>query len=545
MKNFTRRVLGILLVCCLLLTSSVLPAVARAEESASNGGDVLFSISKNDIGNIKSRDGSHNSFFTTDFEGNIYGPQDFAYDEEENAVYLLDTATESIVKFEDGEQTDVFSYMGRNISVKKIAAADEKLFLLDIRNNKIHIQETDTLVSREIPFDASCVIDFKTINGDIYLTLALGEHGTTFLLDEADLSIRESFDGRAFDEKTTYRTELIAEGDRDIGHSCIVTIYDSSLQEEIEITLRSDYWLAGAQLVGYDEDTYNIKVYEFSDNVIEYVQETVITVDKNGNKLGVTELNEKFNPIANDIKVINGEMYVLNNSTSMVELRAIEPARNNALEFESKLDQLVTDAPVNLENNTTPQVPYAISATISRDTILSNAKLYYTSFSWTCTADNLKSGNSNWTKPSYITGAGTYTKMPYCWGGNDTPSRFKTNLTNGYWAGNVNCPSTGYVSKTAGVDCSGYVGNCWGETTKYSTSTLSQISTEITYSSLQKGDAINKSGSHVVLYEKADGYGSYILWESTTDTGYVTNTTRTVTQLEKDKYVAIKYKYVQ
>ena len=54
---------------------------------------------------------------------------------------------------------------------------------------------------------------------------------------------------------------------------------------------------------------------------------------------------------------------------------------------------------------------------------------------------------------------------------------------------------------------------------------------------------IDKAGSHVVLYEKADGNGGYILYEATKLNSYdrVAYTIRSITSLQNGSYVAYRY----
>lgn len=49
-------------------------------------------------------------------------------------------------------------------------------------------------------------------------------------------------------------------------------------------------------------------------------------------------------------------------------------------------------------------------------------------------------------------------------------------------------------------DCSGYVSMMWHLRTSYTTYTLNQVSTPISWASLRKGDAILRASSHVVMF---------------------------------------------
>lgn len=173
---------------------------------------------------------------------------------------------------------------------------------------------------------------------------------------------------------------------------------------------------------------------------------------------------------------------------------------------------------------------------------MTDAKAYHSSFTWSCAAKNL-AALSNWKCPRYVSGAGTYSFMPYCWGGFSTTAQFKTGLSNGGRVGNINTSTGAYVSNTYGLDCSGYVSRCWRQSTKYGTGTIGNICSKINYSQLKSADALNKSGSHIVLYEYADGSGNYVLYEATTLNKYdrVSHTTRPISELSSSGYVALRY----
>ncbi|KAJ6637788.1 hypothetical protein Bhyg_10519 [Pseudolycoriella hygida] len=51
------------------------------------------------------------------------------------------------------------------------------------------------------------------------------------------------------------------------------------------------------------------------------------------------------------------------------------------------------------------------------------------------------------------------------------------------------------------TDCSGYVSMVWKLGSSYNTNTLSSITTSITKDSLQKGDILLRSGTHVTIFD--------------------------------------------
>lgn len=155
----------------------------------------------------------------------------------------------------------------------------------------------------------------------------------------------------------------------------------------------------------------------------------------------------------------------------------------------------------------------AITALLTRAACYNRANSYY-NFSWTCTNTNL-SALTNWTKPHYITGAGTYWSMPYCWGGFHNPTQYTTGLANGGRVGNVNTSNAGYISNTYGIDCSGLVSRAWSKTTKYNVTGLVNCSTQIAWESIGLADAIVLPAHHIRLMLYKGNNGAYVCYEST------------------------------
>jgi hypothetical protein len=138
----------------------------------------------------------------------------------------------------------------------------------------------------------------------------------------------------------------------------------------------------------------------------------------------------------------------------------------------------------------------------TRAQIVARAKMFAT-HSWTCGAANThascsKNYRSDWKPGQVITG------IPYNWGGFDSPDAFEKKLAKGLGAGSHE--RNGVLSCTAGIDCSGFVSYCWGIPLTghlYGTTTLRGIAGKPRYNwftDMKPGDALNRSGSHVVLF---------------------------------------------
>ncbi len=90
--------------------------------------------------------------------------------------------------------------------------------------------------------------------------------------------------------------------------------------------------------------------------------------------------------------------------------------------------------------------------------------------------------------------------VPYCWGCHGSLAQFRAKLDKGVMAGNI-CTRNAPRSDVTGVDCSAFVSAAWGLATHYTTAAIPTIATPISNVwDLRPGDALNKPGSHVMLF---------------------------------------------
>ncbi|MCW6506732.1 hypothetical protein [Lichenifustis flavocetrariae] len=137
------------------------------------------------------------------------------------------------------------------------------------------------------------------------------------------------------------------------------------------------------------------------------------------------------------------------------------------------------------------------------------AALSYEGIQWTVTppvygADNEAcSGFSGRIRvPMYMIGkvGQTVRGVPYCWGCQGSIRQFVDRIQHGTLAGNV-CTKDGVRTDVAGVDCSSFVSAAWGLSTHFSTAAIPAIAEQLANPwDLQPGDALDKPGSHVVLF---------------------------------------------
>lgn len=105
-------------------------------------------------------------------------------------------------------------------------------------------------------------------------------------------------------------------------------------------------------------------------------------------------------------------------------------------------------------------------------------------------------------RPGYLAGAVGKEVMgvPYCWGCHSMLNGIQARLGHGDLAGNV-CTRDQPRRDVVGVDCSAFVSAAWGLSTHFTTLAIPAIARPLDNPwDLQPGDALNKPGSHVVLF---------------------------------------------
>ena len=493
--------------------------------------------------------------YSTDLEGNVYGPEDFCVDGKDS--YIFNSNNDTIIKMVGGTVNNVIKL--KDSKSIRIAADAGILYVLDSDLSISTFGSKGDLISvtPNQAIGSEAIENFTVIDGFLYTTAVVDGSEITykFAADENGISYNkvETIPGLIFDSNTYYNDKLLADEGFSMGHSCRLEITDIPSGKSFPIVLTSNYWNAGAQLlnVDYDKQSVMIRLIEIANNP-DYTytcEETIRTVDFNGNLLAIRALDTQKKYIVMPTKVFGSQVYVLNNKSARVDIQKLDaPLSNSIGKFTSRLANIVEpimDRFDDQANSLDPVVTRGLGPSISRATIMANALSYHLSFTWNVVADNV-AAMTNYTKPRYFTAPSTVACMPYCWGGWDTTSSFLSGIASGSGstrgrAGNINCPSSGWVGKTYGTDCSGYVSRCWALTAKESTNSLVNVSTAISASALQQGDLLNYAGSHSILFASVSS-GNYTTYESTQTSSYdkVANLIRSVASLAND-YVPRKY----
>lgn len=160
-----------------------------------------------------------------------------------------------------------------------------------------------------------------------------------------------------------------------------------------------------------------------------------------------------------------------------------------------------------------------------RTSALLTAQGYYM-HDWVCNSYNYATCGGS-TRPGYITAPNnTYHEVPYQWGGYRSVSQFDGDMSANKTAGDVNT-SHSWQSCASGVDCSGFIQNCWGQTSqKYDDSDFITFCSEapseyeLWEADMWRLPGTEDHGAHVRLHRGYDyNYTGAYVYESSTSYG--------------------------
>jgi hypothetical protein len=105
-------------------------------------------------------------------------------------------------------------------------------------------------------------------------------------------------------------------------------------------------------------------------------------------------------------------------------------------------------------------------------------------------------------RPDYLHGklAQQVRGIPYCWGCFGSLDQIRSRIDGGTLAGNI-CTHNAPTGTAVGVDCSAFVSATWGLASHFTTAAIPSITSRLENpSDLRPGDALDKPGSHVMLF---------------------------------------------
>ncbi|RXH35814.1 hypothetical protein XH99_08885 [Bradyrhizobium nanningense] len=160
--------------------------------------------------------------------------------------------------------------------------------------------------------------------------------------------------------------------------------------------------------------------------------------------------------------------------------------------------------------------------------------------------DSQCSGFSRIRRPWYLQGKVNQEVrgVPYCWGCHGSLASFRQRIESGTLAGNV-CTRNAPRPDVAGVDCSAFVSAAWGLSVHYTTAAIPAIAAPVTNPwDLKPGDALNKPGSHVMLFLRFTPDRKAEVMESSTGgcNGRVCRNVYPLASLLSRGYVPVRFK---
>jgi hypothetical protein len=211
-------------------------------------------------------------------------------------------------------------------------------------------------------------------------------------------------------------------------------------------------------------------------------------------------LSRRFIAISPD-----GEVYFLRSRKTGVDVIGVgsRNVRPTAIIDNPNLPRF-TDA----ETRITGKGPVAAVRPLTRQQVVQTA-FGFESLQWRLTPANYGpdpdtrcTGFNRIRRPGYLSGKlnQEVRGVPYCWGCHGSLNLFRARIAGGMLAGNV-CTHNDPRPDVAGVDCSAFVSAAWGLANHFTTAAIPAITTELSNAwDLQPGDALNKAGSHVMLF---------------------------------------------
>ena len=215
--------------------------------------------------------------------------------------------------------------------------------------------------------------------------------------------------------------------------------------------------------------------------------------------LANTPLNRRFVTISGD-----GDVYFLRTERTGVDVVGVgfRPLRN--------VKTIDVRPPRNQTALSQPSLFSAIAAVrpSNRQQVIETA-FAFEGMQWLVTPQNYGNdpdtactGFSRIRRPWYLQGKlGQQVRgVPYCWGCHGSLASFRSQIEHGTKAGNV-CTRNAPRNDVAGVDCSAFVSAAWGLSVHYTTAAIPAIAKPVDNPwDLRPGDALNKPGSHVMLF---------------------------------------------
>jgi hypothetical protein len=447
----------------------------------------------------------------------LAGPQALTADADGN-LFLLDQLNQRIVRFDPKRPAEDPSILEMPASVQPndlVVRKDEIL----VWDNGIHtLKATGDPASTRGVGGTTIKLEEVSSRGvdDVFATSAFAQMGSQPAGNPADLLDQDTRavtikQGRKPSRQyvaSRGRGSVIADITPEKGdNSVLVEVRSMDGDETVaQIHLRVRDKLGAVEFLEIDN---NDRLYVLAENIPNNTGGAATFVARyalNGDLEGVYELPLENTPITRRFVTISGDgdVYFLRTQRTGVDVVGVgfRPLHNAKLIDVRPRIQNAGNAP---SSNFT-----AIAAVrpSNRQQVIETA-FAFEGMQWLVTPQNYGSdpdtsclGFNRIRRPWYLQGkVGQQVRgVPYCWGCHGSLANFQAQMQRGIKAGNV-CTKNEPRSDVAGVDCSAFVSASWGLSVHYTTAAIPAIAKPVSDPwELRPGDALNKPGSHVMLF---------------------------------------------
>lgn len=447
--------------------------------------------------------------YVKDAEDNDIGISDYWIDD--GKAYLLSSTYNKIYVYQNGERVDAIDLDQYGITTILFAVNENQTWIYDNKGRIVLLEDWQEKANIQISSfaDSEAIGNFAVRNGDLYVTIA-------------------SFTERDF---ITYRIKL--SGDQLVcAESIPGRLNGNAVVENVDAVRRlldgmtakqaeKDNYIFTAQQgvmdLGIAQDQYHYILSReiLDDGVQEYYLQRVYGFSQDGMLKKVYNLPLTVPTCNEPVKVFDGIVYFLDTEKDYIKLNCLDNCvcydiQDCLMPFNwSRIN--VENAQIESADNSNDSHTRATNS-VTRFSCLSRFNTYCTPFTWSCSAANLLP-LTGWQCPHYVTGAGSYNSMPYCWGGFCDWNAFNAGIQSGARVGNVNIGTI--VSNTVGTDCSGAASRALALSYHCTTSGFPSITTLISWSNMRAADLILNPGSHVIMYYYTTSSGDYCVYECT------------------------------
>jgi hypothetical protein len=286
-----------------------------------------------------------------------------------------------------------------------------------------------------------------------------------------------------------------------------IEVQTMDTQETIaQLSLRVPHKLGTVEFLEIDN---NDRFYVLGEDVPGSSQQSSTFVARyapSGALEGVYELPLENTPVTRRFVTVSGtgDVYFLRTNLVGVDVVAVgfRPLKNASV-----IDRRLPQTPRTFINTIFDTISAAVRPA-SRQQAIETA-FAFEGVQWRLTPANYGgdpdmacSGFSRIRRPWYLQGRVNQEVrgVPYCWGCHGSLANFRQRIEAGTKAGNV-CTHDAPRMDVAGVDCSGFVSAAWGLSVHYTTAAIPSIAKALDNPwDLKPGDALNKPGSHVMLF---------------------------------------------